>query len=83
METGLWEGGRKQRDARMTIPHAKPSDRLQLSRGDAPAGGGPKLQVPRFPSAQILGAGGEAEIEHDGHVYRLRRTSRGGLVLTK
>lgn len=39
--------------------------------------------VPRFPSSKILGAAGEAVIEHDGHLYRLRRTSRGGLVLTK
>lgn len=39
--------------------------------------------VPRLPSSKILGAGGEAVIEHDGHLYRLRRTSRGGLVLTK
>ncbi len=44
---------------------------------------GSDSDVPRFPSSKILGAAGEAVIEHDGHLYRLRRTSRGGLVLTK
>jgi hemin uptake protein HemP len=32
---------------------------------------------------RLLGAAGEAVIEHEGNLYRLRRTSRGGLVLTK
>lgn len=49
--------------------------------GSAPASD--SADVPRFPSSKILGAAGEAVIEHDGHLYRLRRTSRGGLVLTK
>lgn len=44
---------------------------------------GQDADVPRFPSSRILGTAGEAVIEHDGHLYRLRRTSRGGLVLTK
>ncbi len=39
--------------------------------------------VPHLQSQRLLGAAGEAVIEHDGHLYRLRRTSRGGLVLTK
>ncbi len=39
--------------------------------------------VPHLESARLLGAGGEAVIEHEGNLYRLRRTSRGGLVLTK
>jgi hemin uptake protein HemP len=39
--------------------------------------------VPHLQSQRLLGATGEAVIEHDGHLYRLRRTSRGGLVLTK
>lgn len=50
------------------------------------AGHEPRIDAadaPRLPSSKILGAGGEAVIEHDGHLYRLRRTSRGGLVLTK
>jgi hemin uptake protein HemP len=44
---------------------------------------GQPADVPHLASSKILGAGGEAVIEHDGHLYRLRRTSRGGLVLTK
>jgi hemin uptake protein HemP len=39
--------------------------------------------VPHLSSARLLGAAGEAVIEHEGNLYRLRRTSRGGLVLTK
>ena len=39
--------------------------------------------VPHLLSVRLLGAAGEAVIEHEGHFYRLRRTSRGGLVLTK
>jgi len=41
------------------------------------------VEVPQLSSKRLLGAAGEAVIEHDGHLYRLRRTSRGGLVLTK
>jgi hemin uptake protein HemP len=39
--------------------------------------------VPHLSSERLLGAAGEAVIEHEGNLYRLRRTSRGGLVLTK
>jgi hemin uptake protein HemP len=39
--------------------------------------------VPHLLSSRLLGEAGEAVIEHEGHFYRLRRTSRGGLVLTK
>lgn len=39
--------------------------------------------VPHLSSMRLLGAAGEAVIEHEGNLYRLRRTSRGGLVLTK
>ena len=39
--------------------------------------------VPHLESTRLLGAAGEAVIEHEGNFYRLRRTSRGGLVLTK
>lgn len=60
-----------------TLGQASSSQRA----GSAPAG--ESADVPRFPSSKILGAAGEAVIEHDGHLYRLRRTSRGGLVLTK
>ena len=53
------------------------------SQGAASTSGSDSADVARFPSSKILGAAGEAVIEHDGHLYRLRRTSRGGLVLTK
>jgi hemin uptake protein HemP len=39
--------------------------------------------VPHLSSTRLLGTAGEAVIEHEGNLYRLRRTSRGGLVLTK
>jgi hemin uptake protein HemP len=39
--------------------------------------------VPHLESTRLLGEAGEAVIEHEGNLYRLRRTSRGGLVLTK
>lgn len=67
----------------MTIPHVPSSGRLQPNGAEVRGAGDLKTAIPRFPSAQILGTTGEAEIEHDGHLYRLRRTSRGGLVLTK
>jgi hemin uptake protein HemP len=66
----------------MNIPHATPPSRTAAS-SDSRAPVSQQADIPRFPSSKILGAGGEAEIEHDGHLYRLRRTSRGGLVLTK
>ena len=39
--------------------------------------------VPHLSSVRLLGAAGEAVIEHEGNLYRLRRTSRAELVLTK
>jgi hemin uptake protein HemP len=60
-----------------SAPHAWASDRSAAE----PATDG--VEVPQLSSKGLLGAAGEAVIEHDGHLYRLRRTSRGGLVLTK
>jgi len=45
--------------------------------------GSDSASVPHLSSVRLLGAAGEAVIEHEGNLYRLRRTSRGGLVLTK
>jgi len=56
---------------------------VSSSQSAGSASASDSADVPRFPSSKILGAAGEAVIEHDGHLYRLRRTSRGGLVLTK
>jgi hemin uptake protein HemP len=39
--------------------------------------------VRRIPSRELLGTAAEVEIEHGGHIYRLRRTSLGKLILTK
>jgi hemin uptake protein HemP len=54
------------------------------SRTNAAARVAPEpASVPHLESTRLLGAAGEAVIEHEGNLYRLRRTSRGGLVLTK
>ncbi len=37
----------------------------------------------RWNSAQLLGAGHEALVEHRGECYRLRLTALGKLILTK
>ena len=65
-----------------TLGHSN-SNLPNSSQGAASTSASDSADVPRFPSSKILGAAGEAVIEHDGHLYRLRRTSRGGLVLTK
>lgn len=69
----------------MNTQHATEAGRNGGPTETAQAGsaGAAIAAVPHFPSAAILGAAGEAMIEHEGHIYRLRRTSRGGLVLTK
>ena len=38
---------------------------------------------PRISSTQLLQRGPELEIEHEGGIYRLRRTAAGKLILTK
>lgn len=63
--------------------HGRTLGQASTSQGAGSAPANDSANVPRFPSSKILGAAGEAVIEHDGHLYRLRRTSRGGLVLTK
>lgn len=39
--------------------------------------------VRRLDSSRLLGEAVEIEIEHQGEVYRLRRTRAGKLILTK
>ena len=34
-------------------------------------------------SSELFGTSREVVIQHDQHVYRLKQTSRGGLILTK
>lgn len=52
-----------------------------------PAGAGPALldlsSVPVYASDELLGAHDEIRIVHEGVTYRLRRTARGKLILTK
>ncbi len=69
----------------MNIPHSTGPgrDAREFGGEGSATASGDKAGVPRFLSSTILGSAGVAEIEHDGHLYRLRRTSRGGLVLTK
>jgi hemin uptake protein HemP len=62
----------------MNTPQSAPQSDLSAVRA-APD----TASVPHLSSVRLLGAAGEAVIEHEGHLYRLRRTSRGGLVLTK
>ena len=40
-------------------------------------------RVRRIASRDLLGEAAELEIDHDGQLYRLRRTSLGKLILTK
>lgn len=49
----------------------------------APARMPAALTPPRWRSHELLTAGPVAEIDHDGQIYRLRRTSQGKLILTK
>jgi hemin uptake protein HemP len=62
----------------MDTLQAAPQSDLSAARAASDAG-----SVPHLSSVRLLGAAGEAVIEHEGNLYRLRRTSRGGLVLTK
>jgi hemin uptake protein HemP len=48
------------------------------SRPESPAGA-----VRHVRSVELFGASREVVIQHDHHVYRLKQTSRGGLILTK
>ena len=38
---------------------------------------------PRWASEQLLAGHAEVEIEHQGSIYRLRRTALGKLIMTK
>jgi hemin uptake protein HemP len=56
-------------------------------RGHAPEpalGGAPQSEAVRHVrSSELFGTSREVVIQHDQHVYRLKQTSRGGLILTK
>ncbi len=66
----------------------------QITRLDGPAGdsGRPQEREAASPysdavrhvrSSELFGTSREVVIQHDQHVYRLKQTSRGGLILTK
>jgi hemin uptake protein HemP len=59
-----------------------PGDR---DRATAPAAGvAPQGEAVRhMRSSELFGTSREVVIQHDQHVYRLKQTSRGGLILTK
>ncbi|MGE0118958.1 MAG: hemin uptake protein HemP [Dongiaceae bacterium] len=54
-------------------------DARDISRPEPPAG----ATIRHVRSAELFGASREVVIQHDHHVYRLKQTSRGGLILTK
>lgn len=64
----------------MTLPQSTPSEALLVPPPDERRRIAP---LPRWRSDQLLGDAPEAHIEHDGSVYRLRRTLLGKLILTK
>ncbi len=53
------------------------------SRRPAPPSGAAAAPVRRIHSRELLRGAAEVEIEHAGHIYRLRCTSLGKLILTK
>jgi hemin uptake protein HemP len=53
------------------------------AREPASPPGASAAPVRRIHSRELLGTSAEVEIEHAGHIYRLRRTSLGKLILTK
>jgi hemin uptake protein HemP len=67
----------------------------QVTRLDEPAGDRVRAPEPAIAgppqgdavrhmrSSELFGTSREVVIQHDQHVYRLKQTSRGGLILTK
>jgi hemin uptake protein HemP len=62
-------------------------DEAAGDRGRAPeaaAARSPQGEAVRhMRSSELFGTSREVVIQHDQHVYRLKQTSRGGLILTK
>lgn len=56
---------------------------LQNDNQDRNAGQPPAPDPREVESEALLGCGGELHIRHQGQVYCLRRTGKGGLILTK
>jgi hemin uptake protein HemP len=58
-----------------------PSTAPSTTAGNPPATD--KHQLPTLRSKELLGMPGAVQIEHQGAIYTLRATSKGGLILTK
>jgi hemin uptake protein HemP len=53
-------------------------------RGEPAAAAAPQGDAVRhMRSSELFGMSREVVIQHEQHVYRLKQTSRGGLILTK
>lgn len=55
----------------------------QNSLNDVQAGTADMPAVPVIDSNELLAPSGELAIAHAGETYRLRKTRKGGLILTK
>ena len=62
-------------------------DQVPRTPGEAKSASSDALPEPKarrlLASADLFGGVNEVEIEHQGELYRLRRTSKGKLILTK
>lgn len=65
-------------DGRDQAPRA-PGE-AKAASSDAPSEPGARRPL---RSSALFGGANEVEIEHQGELYRLRRTSKGKLILTK
>ena len=54
-----------------------------MSSGDCQSTRAASSDAPEWNSEQLFGRAQEVGIRHEGHLYRLRRTKLGKLILTK
>lgn len=64
-----------------TDHEAAPTTRVEAGRSTSPSRS--RAGVNRVSSKELFADAVEVEIDHEGETYRLRRTSRGKLILTK
>lgn len=60
-------------------PVKAPAPPAERTRADST----PPVDPPRYVSADLFRGAREVLIEHEGDLYRLHRTSKGKLILTK
>jgi len=64
------------------MPNPYPMSSIPNAKSvNTPASSG--VMLPKLDSAKLFGAAVELLIEHNGELYRLRKTRRGKLILTK